>query len=473
MTTPEDLYEILQVHPSAHQEVVDAAYQRLAQLYHPAADPSPEAAAMLGAIGRAYAVLGNPEQRTAYDQSQETPTAGAADQDESRSWRGISKSNPDYFTIGSHKEDVTRIQGPPDSTNFDEHRDEETWTYSGGIVYFNRSGRVVGWSIFDGSSLEFFKVTIVPGLNATTSDFFSVGSHKDDVFRLQGTPYRLTTPSQKTLAATQEEPGYRHLWRRELRRMIDYEHPKYYELIEEYDVGEDPDLETWHFPNGVVELSIATGRVTAWQNRDGSLKAQRRCVKQDAQQTWTGEYFTLGSNSATVVRVQGDPVYKERRHSGTEIWHYEHDSKVELKRGRFSGWRVLGWSSYSGNLKVRVGPGPNVTSRHIFSLGSHKDDVARLQGTPQSINTYMDVCEAWHYSSASVYFSYANRVTDWDNPEGVLKAEGIRPDFTDAKRLAEKIRGQSSGQPAAQGCFSLLAALLLFALVASVPAFFV
>ena len=65
----EDLYEILQLHSSAQQEVIDAAYQRLGLLYHPATDPSPEAAGLLAAIGRAYAVLGNPEKRAAYDQS--------------------------------------------------------------------------------------------------------------------------------------------------------------------------------------------------------------------------------------------------------------------------------------------------------------------------------------------------------------------------------------------------------------------
>ncbi len=35
MPETEDLYEIMQVHPSAHPEVIQAAYRRLAQLYGP------------------------------------------------------------------------------------------------------------------------------------------------------------------------------------------------------------------------------------------------------------------------------------------------------------------------------------------------------------------------------------------------------------------------------------------------------
>ena len=35
MNNQEDLYEILQVHHSAEQEVIEAAYKRLLRMYHP------------------------------------------------------------------------------------------------------------------------------------------------------------------------------------------------------------------------------------------------------------------------------------------------------------------------------------------------------------------------------------------------------------------------------------------------------
>lgn len=67
MPEPDDLYEILQVHPSAHPEVIQAAYRRLAQIYHPDRNPSPDAAERMAEINRAWDVLRDPARRAAYD----------------------------------------------------------------------------------------------------------------------------------------------------------------------------------------------------------------------------------------------------------------------------------------------------------------------------------------------------------------------------------------------------------------------
>ncbi len=69
MPEAEDFYEILQVHPSAHLEVIQAAYHRLAQLYHPDRNPYPDASARMTDINRAYEVLSNPTRRAEYDRS--------------------------------------------------------------------------------------------------------------------------------------------------------------------------------------------------------------------------------------------------------------------------------------------------------------------------------------------------------------------------------------------------------------------
>ena len=50
--------------------------------------------------------------------------------------------------------------------------------------------------------------------------------------------------------------------------------PEYYEPVGKFDVDENSDLERWRYPGGTVELSIATGRVTAFENKDGTLKVQ-------------------------------------------------------------------------------------------------------------------------------------------------------------------------------------------------------
>ena len=77
MLNSEDLYEILQVHPSAHPDVIQAAYRRLALLYHHDKNLSPEAAESMAQLSRAYAVLGDPKKRAEYDLQYQHPTLSA------------------------------------------------------------------------------------------------------------------------------------------------------------------------------------------------------------------------------------------------------------------------------------------------------------------------------------------------------------------------------------------------------------
>ena len=62
-----DLYEILQLHPSAEPDVMQAAHRRLALRYHPDRNSSPEAAGMMLRVNYAYGILSDPELRAAYD----------------------------------------------------------------------------------------------------------------------------------------------------------------------------------------------------------------------------------------------------------------------------------------------------------------------------------------------------------------------------------------------------------------------
>ena len=66
MQTFEDYYEILQVHPSAEPEVIEAAYRKLAQKYHPDVSNNPVAAERMKKINIAHDVLGDAEQRKKY-----------------------------------------------------------------------------------------------------------------------------------------------------------------------------------------------------------------------------------------------------------------------------------------------------------------------------------------------------------------------------------------------------------------------
>jgi curved DNA-binding protein CbpA len=70
----DDLYKKLQVDPGAESEVIRAAYHALARKYHP--DTGGDAQRMVE-FNAAWAVLGNPPLRSAYDAGQNRPSTSS------------------------------------------------------------------------------------------------------------------------------------------------------------------------------------------------------------------------------------------------------------------------------------------------------------------------------------------------------------------------------------------------------------
>ena len=62
-----DPYKVLQVDPEAEDEVIQAAYRRLAQKYHPDRQQDAAGAARMVAINAAWEMVGEPGKRAAYD----------------------------------------------------------------------------------------------------------------------------------------------------------------------------------------------------------------------------------------------------------------------------------------------------------------------------------------------------------------------------------------------------------------------
>ena len=95
-------------------------------------------------------------------------------------------------------------------------------------------------------------------------------------------------------------------------------------------------------------------------------------------------------------------------------------------------------------MKVRLVPGPNVTTSRLFSLGSHKDDVARLQKTPPFSIHIASGRETWLFSGGSVDFSISSsRVIYYENTDGSLECQGIRPAISRDEAL-ERVRRTAS-----------------------------
>jgi curved DNA-binding protein CbpA len=69
-----DPYKTLQVDREADQEVIQAAFRRLAQKWHPDVAIGPEAAARMTAINRAWELLRDPARRAEYDRAHNART---------------------------------------------------------------------------------------------------------------------------------------------------------------------------------------------------------------------------------------------------------------------------------------------------------------------------------------------------------------------------------------------------------------
>ena len=70
MAEPIDAYKVLQVDPEAEDEVIQAAYRRLARKYHPDVPGGPpDASARMATINAAWALISTPAARAAFDRA--------------------------------------------------------------------------------------------------------------------------------------------------------------------------------------------------------------------------------------------------------------------------------------------------------------------------------------------------------------------------------------------------------------------
>jgi curved DNA-binding protein CbpA len=69
--TDRDAYEVLQVHPRAHELVIKAAFRVLAALYHPDRDQSDASTRRMAELNIAYARVRTIDRRQVYDRERE------------------------------------------------------------------------------------------------------------------------------------------------------------------------------------------------------------------------------------------------------------------------------------------------------------------------------------------------------------------------------------------------------------------
>lgn len=130
----------------------------------------------------------------------------------------------------------------------------------------------------------------------------------------------------------------------------------------------------------------------------------------------TGNYFTVGSTKNKVLEVQGTPdsfTPKEFRYGVSHVY--------------FNGDYVVGWDNNFPKLRALLAPSI-VGSRDYFTVGSSKDEVLSVQGTPDSFTE-----REFRYGVSHVYFS-GDRVMSWDNNFPKLKAKLVTSSTTTSRQ---------------------------------------
>lgn len=146
---PIDAYKVLQVDPEADQDVIQAAYRRLARKWHPDVASGSEAAARMVTLNLAWGLVGDPQRRAAYDRERTTdpPPTRAADpakatarthapehppEEVSRDWTSGRSSLGGRYDASMRTADGTGAAGAPPGDP------------AGSVLNF---GRYTGWSL--------------------------------------------------------------------------------------------------------------------------------------------------------------------------------------------------------------------------------------------------------------------------------------------------------------------------------------
>ena len=106
-----DPYKVLQVDPEAEDEVLEAAYRRLARKYHPDLTTDPEAPTRMIALNRAWELLGTSARRAAHDRERAARATATSRTAPPATARPASPSpSPDLATI--IREEAARASRP-------------------------------------------------------------------------------------------------------------------------------------------------------------------------------------------------------------------------------------------------------------------------------------------------------------------------------------------------------------------------
>jgi hypothetical protein len=170
------------------------------------------------------------------------------------------------------------------------------------------------------------------------------------------------------------------------------------------------------YGSSTVELNNSI--VVNFEDIDRNLKTAKDSMLTSS--TTDGSSWTLGSSKEDVFTVQGTPARVERYDApNKEVLHYG-NSRVQIIEDR-----VVGYSNTGSNLRVATNPlpTPDANPPGFWSLGSDRNEVFRVQGTPTEVSLDSSVCREQLKYGDSVVELQNGVVAGYDNIGGNLSVQ--------------------------------------------------
>jgi curved DNA-binding protein CbpA len=149
VTGPADPYKTLQVDPEAEDEVIAAAYRRLARKYHPDVAATPVSAARMAAINAAWELIGDPLRRAAFDRQR--AVQGALDRRAAEA--DASRADASRGTTAARRPETVSPDWTSGRSTYGGGYDASMHTGAAGRPPGNASGSVLTFGRFAGWSL--------------------------------------------------------------------------------------------------------------------------------------------------------------------------------------------------------------------------------------------------------------------------------------------------------------------------------
>lgn len=164
-------------------------------------------------------------------------------------------------------------------------------------------------------------------------------------------------------------------------------------------------------PASSSHYQLAQDRISQYQS---NLEyAQKKALETSAITTASRNLWTVGSRWEDVQRIQGEPTKINTYNYSCKDVAYYTNSRVEFKNGI-----VTDYKDTDNNLIVAVNEDAKTASQHSgrsWTLGSRREDVIRIEGTPTQVVQYNSLGEEILYYERSTVELENGVVTEYDN----------------------------------------------------------